>query len=140
MILMNKDQCRSCTEFGRVKGLDSWCCYGIDSNGVAHCEVVPERSNCWCLGMKRNGTPFRMTDWHIAGKYFTERYGKNVKLTPVWESAFKSEVRYATNFRVEIKSDRLMFPLSAVFSTVESKNIYSYEDIVQIFMAYEVQK
>ena len=129
MILSNKDQCRSCTEYGRVKGLEGWCCFGTDDEGITHCNVVSERSNCWCLDWKLNGRPFQPTVWHDIGRYFTERYGKNVRLTPVDIDGFKYGVRRLTEFRVEIESDKLIIPVSAGFG-----------DIKQILMNYEVQK
>ena len=116
MILSNKDQCRSCKEFGRVKGLEGWCCFGTDDKGITHCNIVPERSNCWCLDQKPNGRPFQPTVWHIIGRYFTERYGKNVRLTAIDQDDVRSHVYGMTEFRVEIESDKLIIPVSAVFA------------------------
>ena len=140
MILSNKDQCKSCKEFGRVKGLEGWCCFGTDDEGVTHCDIVSKRSNCWCLDWKPNDRPFQPTVWHDLGKYFTERYGKNVRLTPVDADGFKYGVKNLTEFRVEIESDRLIMPVSAVFAVSGRKVFYSFGDIKQILMNYEVQK
>lgn len=140
MILSNKEQCRSCKEYGRVKELTGWCCFGTDDKGITHCDIVSERSNCWCLDWKPNTRPFKMTNWHIIGKYFTERYGKNVRLTPVDADGFKYGVKNPTEFRVEIESDKLIIPVSAVFAISGRKDFYSFGDVKQILMNYEVQK
>lgn len=140
MILSNKEQCRSCKEYGRVKELTGWCCFGTDDKGITHCNIVPERSNCWCLDQKPNGRPFQPTVWHDIGRYFTERYGKNVRLTPVDADGFKYGVRNLTEFRVEIESDKLIMPVSAVFAVSGRKDFYSFGDVKQILMNYEVQK
>ena len=140
MILSNKAQCRSCKELGRVKGLEGWCCFGTDDKGITHCNIVSKRSNCWCLDWKPNDRPFQPTVWHDLGKYFTERYGKNVRLTPVDADGFKYGVKNLTEFRVEIESDRLIMPVSAVFAVSGRKVFYSFGDIKQILMNYEVQK
>ena len=140
MILSNKDQCRSCTEYGRVKELTGWCCFGTDDKGITHCNIVSKRSNCWCLDWKPNDRPFQPTVWHDLGKYFTERYGKNVRLTPVDADGFKYDVRNLTEFRVEIESDKLIMPVSAVFAVSGRKDFYSFGDVKQILMNYEVQK
>ena len=134
MILSNKDQCKSCKEFGRVKGLEGWCCFGTDDEGVTHCDIVSKRSNCWCLDWKPNDRPFQPTVWHDLGKYFTERYGKNVRLTPVDADGFKYGVKNLTEFRVEIESDRLIMPVSAVFAVSGRKVFYSFGDIKQIHL------
>jgi hypothetical protein len=139
MILSNKDQCKSCKEFGRVKGLEGWCCFGTDDEGVTHCDIVSKRSNCWCLDWKPNDRPFQPTVWHDLGKYFTERYGKNVRLTPVDADGFKYGVKNLTEFRVEIESDKLIIPVSAVFAISGRKVFYSFGDIKQILMNYEVK-
>lgn len=140
MILSNKDQCKSCKEFGRVKGLEGWCCFGTDDKGITHCNIVSKRSNCWCLDWKPNDRPFQPTVWHDLGKYFTERYGKNVRLTPVDADGFKYGVKNLTEFRVEIESDKLIIPVSAVFAISGRKVFYSFGDVKQILMNYEVQK
>ena len=136
MILSDKTQCRSCSEYGRVKKIPGWCCIGIDEQGRVHCERVARRSNCWCLDFKPNGRPFHMQNFHMIGKYLTERYGPNVKLIPItWDSIIK-----ATDFRVEIESRKLRFPIAAVFSLRNDKNMYTYEKVLQIIMNYEVQE
>lgn len=140
MILSNKEQCRSCKEYGRVKELTGWCCFGTDDKGITHCDIVSERSNCWCLDQKPNDRLFQPTVWHIIGRYFTERYGKNVRLTPVDTDGFKYGVRRLTEFRVEIESDKLIMPVSAVFAVSGRKVFYSFGDVKQILMNYEVQK
>lgn len=135
MILSDKTQCRSCIEYGRVKKFPGWCCIGIDEQGRVHCERAARRSNCWCLDFKPNGRPFHMQNFHMIGKYLTERYGPNVKLIPItWDSITK-----ATDFRVEIESRKLRFPIAVVFSLTGGKDTYSYEDLVQILMNYEVK-
>lgn len=140
MILSNKDQCRSCKEFGRVKGLEGWCCFGTDDKGITHCNIVSKRSNCWCLDWKPNDRPFQPTVWHIIGRYFTERYGKNVRLTAIDQDDVRSHVYGMTEFRVEIESDKLIIPVSAVFAISGRKDFYSFGDVKQILMNYEVQK
>lgn len=139
MILSNKDQCKSCKEFGRVKGLEGWCYFGTDDEGITHCNIVPERSNCWCLDWKPNTRPFKMTNWHIIGKYFTERYGKNVRLTAIDQDDIRSHLYGMTEFRIEIESDKLIMPMCAVFSIADYKDTYSLEDVKQILVNYEVQ-
>ena len=140
MILSNKDQCRSCKEFGRVKELEGWCCFGTDDKGITHCNIVSKRSNCWCLDWKPNTRPFQPTVWHDLGKYFTERYGKNVRLTAIDQNDVRSHVYGMTEFRIEIESDKLIIPVSAVFAVSGRKDFYSFGDIKQILMNYEVQK
>ena len=140
MILSNKEQCRSCKEYGRVKELTGWCCFGTDDKGITHCDIVSERSNCWCLDWKPNDRPFQPTVWHDLGKYFTERYGKNVRLTAIDQDDVRSHVYGMTEFRIEIESDKLIMPVSAVFSIADYKDIYSFGDVKQILMNYEVQK
>ena len=140
MILSNKDQCRSCKEFGRVKGLEGWCCFGTDDKGITHCNIVSKRFNCWCLDWKPNTRPFQPTVWHDLGKYFTERYGKNVRLTAIDQDDVRSHVYGMTEFRVEIESDKLIIPVSAVFAISGRKYFYSFGDVKQILMNYEVQK
>ena len=140
MMLSNKDQCKSCKEFGRVKGLEGWCCFGTDDKGITHCNIVSKRSNCWCLDWKPNDRPFQPTVWHDLGKYFTERYGKNVRLTAIDQDDVRSHVYGMTEFRIEIESDKLIIPVSAVFAISGRKDFYSFGDIKQILMNYEVQK
>lgn len=139
MVLSDKTQCRSCTEYSRVKKFFSWCCIGIDDKGKIHCERAARRSNCWCLDCKPNGKPFKMASFHIIGKLLTERYGVNVKLTPLTNSTARFSIKKVTDFRVEIESRKLRFPIAVVFSLNSGKDTYSYEELVQILMNYEVQ-
>lgn len=138
MILSNKDQCRSCKEYGRVKGLDNFCCFGVDERGKVHCEIIPQRSNCWCLGMKPNGRTLRMTDWHILGKKYTERYGKNVILKPVDDDGEAVCSIYGmTKFRIEVESPRLTLPVTVLFSIKPENDMYTEQDAEKIIRAHE---
>lgn len=138
MILANKDQCRSCQEYGRVKGLDCFCCFGVDVNGKVHCEILPQRSNCWCLDMKPNGRNLRMTDWHILGKKYTERYGKNVILKPVDDDGNAVASVYGkTRFRIEVESPRLTLPVTVLFSIKPENDMYTEQDAEKIIRAHE---
>ena len=138
MILSDKTQCRFCKEYGRVKKFP-WCCIGVDDKGKVHCEQAARRSNCWCLDSKPNGKPFRMQNFHIIGKFLTERYGVNVKLLPITDSTARFSIKDVTDFRVEIESRKLRFPITAVFSFNSGKDTYSYQEIVEILMNYEVR-
>ena len=139
MILSDKTQCRFCKEYGRVKKFPCWCCIGVDDKGKVHCEQAARRSNCWCLDSKPNGKPFRMQNFHIIGKFLTERYGVNVKLLPITDSTARFSIKDVTDFRVEIESRKLRFPITAVFSFNSGKDTYSYQEIVEILMSYEVR-
>lgn len=144
MILIDKTQCRSCAEFGRVKGLDGFCCIGVDEDGTVHCDKAAKRSNCWCFDHKPNSKPFHMKLFHIIGKYFSERYGKNVRLMPVDENGKNCIGRNnATCFKISIHSKKLIFPIKAFFtidlSIGRKKNMYSVDDIAEIIKNYEVQ-
>lgn len=139
MVLTDKTQCRSCTEYGRVKELPGWCCIGVDDKGKVHCEQAARRSNCWCLDCKPNGKPFKMANFHIIGKLLTERYGVNVKLTPLTNSTERFSTKKVTDFRVEIESRKLRFPITAVFS-LKNKDCYTFEEVIEILKRYEVQE
>lgn len=136
MILTDKTQCRSCIEYGRIKGLDGFCCIGVDDKST-HCEIVAKRSNCWCFNHKPNGNPFHMKDFHIMGKYFSERYGTNVILCTVDEEGKRSFKDSDRTYRVSISSTRLLFPISALFTVDGGVDTYSYDDVKHILKSHE---
>lgn len=139
MILSDKTQCSSCKEYGRVKIFPFWCCIGVDDKGKVHCENAARRSNCWCLDFSPNGKPFHMKDFHAIGKLLTERYGVNVKLLPITDSTARFRIKDVTDFRVEIESRKLRFPITAVFS-LKNKDCYTFEEVIEILKRYEVQE
>ena len=139
MILTDKTQCRACKEYGRVKIFPFWCCIGVDDKGKVHCENAARRSNCWCLDFSPNGKPFHMKDFHTIGKLLTERYGVNVKLLPITDSTARFRIKDVTDFRVEIESRKLRFPITAVFS-LKNKDCYTFEEVIEILKRYEVQE
>lgn len=137
MILTDKTQCRACKEYGRVKIFPFWCCIGVDDKGKVHCENATRRSNCWCLDFSPNGKPFHMKDFHTIGKLLTERYGVNVKLSSGENGIL--DVTKCTDFRVEVESSKLKFPIRAVFS-LKNKDCYTFEEVIEILKRYEVQE
>ena len=131
MIMSDKTQCRSCQYFGTVKSFETWCCRGFDENGIIHCERAAKKSNCWCLDFISNEKPFKMQPFHVIGKYFTERYGSNVKLMPQNAGDDKFSIKNVTEFRIRIESPKLKKPFSAEFSTVGKDGMKSYKDVVE---------
>lgn len=138
MVMSVKTQCRSCKEWGRVKGLHDWCCKAIDENDRIHYDRIARRSNCWCLDQVPNDRPFKMTQFHVIGKYFTEHYGTNVKLTPIsLKKTGETNVESATEFRVEIDSPLLKQPFSAEFSVIGKDGMKTYMGVMEEVCKYE---
>lgn len=77
-------------------------------------------------------------DWHILGKKYTERYGKNVILKPIDDDGEAVCSIYGmTKFRIEVESPKLTLPVAVIFSIKPESNMYTEQDAERIIRAHE---